>query len=156
MKKIDQNLLTDIVNKAKKSDRLRMNYNFHENMDDNVQRMLNALEPDTYLPPHRHLNPDKDEIFLVLSGSVLLMEFDNNGNIIDHMLIGSEYQSYAAEIDAGVWHSLISLEEGTVIYEVKQGPFSPISSDNIASWAPKPNSVESKKWNQKMKKVLLG
>lgn len=57
-----------------------MNYNFHEQLDDPVNRLLNAMEPDTYIRPHRHLNPDKDEIFLLLRGKAMLFIFDNDGN----------------------------------------------------------------------------
>jgi len=146
MKKIDQDLLDQISEKAKQSGRLRMNYNFHESMDDSIQRMLNALEPDTYLPPHRHLNPDKDEIFIVLRGQVLLLEFNDDGDIISHMIIDPEQGTFGAEVAAGVWHTLITLKPDTVIYEVKQGPFTPISPENIAPWVPKSSSTESKKW----------
>lgn len=131
---------------ATQSDRLRMNYNFHESFDDPIQRMLNALEPDTYLPPHRHLNPGKDEIFIVLRGRILLLEFNNQGEVIDHMILDPSLGAYGAEVSAGVWHTLISLKPNTVIYEVKQGPFTAISPQNIAPWAPEFNTVESKKW----------
>lgn len=153
MIKIDHKLLSQITIKAKNSERLRMNYNFHKEMDENIQRMLNALEPDTYLPPHRHINPDKEEIFLVLSGSVLLVEFDDQGIITDHMLIDPKLGSYAAEVKAGVWHTLLSLETGTVIYEIKQGPFTPISPENIAPWAPK-SDAEITDWKKKIRSVI--
>ena len=66
MKIINEALLDETTGRAKQSPRLRMNYNFHEHSDDPVNRLLNALEPGTYLRPHRHLNPKKDEIFLLL------------------------------------------------------------------------------------------
>ncbi|MBR2497306.1 MAG: WbuC family cupin fold metalloprotein, partial [Parabacteroides sp.] len=72
MKLINQFLLDQITNQAKQSPRLRMNYNFHEQLEEPINRLLNALEPGTYLRPHRHLNPDKDEIFLLLRGRVIL------------------------------------------------------------------------------------
>ena len=62
MKLITDSLLNNVSGQAKENPRLRMNYNFHESMDAPIHRMLNALEPDTYLPPHRHKNPDKEEI----------------------------------------------------------------------------------------------
>lgn len=145
MKRIDQELLDKVASKARQSERLRMNYNFHDSMDENIQRMLNALEPETFLPPHRHVNPDKEEIFMVLRGRVLLLEFDDSGNITDHFLIDPKQGNYAAEIESGVWHSLISLESETVIYEVKQGPYAPISPENIAPWSPK-SAEDQKKW----------
>ena len=70
MKIINEALLDETTGRAKQSPRLRMNYNFHEHLDDPVNRLLNALEPGTYLRPHRHLNPKKDEIFLLLRGRI--------------------------------------------------------------------------------------
>ena len=66
MKIIDKQLLDKTNEQAKQSPRLRMNYNFHERLDDPVNRLLNAMEPGSYIRPHRHLDPDKDEIFLLL------------------------------------------------------------------------------------------
>lgn len=81
MKLITETLLNTVSGQAKENPRLRMNYNFHESMDAPIHRMLNALEPDTYLPPHRHKNPDKEEIYLVLRGSLLAILFDEEGNV---------------------------------------------------------------------------
>ena len=81
MKLITDSLLNNVSGQAKENPRLRMNYNFHESMDAPIHRMLNALEPDTYLPPHRHKNPDKEEIYIVLRGSLLAILFDEEGNV---------------------------------------------------------------------------
>ena len=69
MKLITERLLDEVSSEAQESSRLRMNYNFHDTLDAPVQRMLNALEPGTYLPPHRHANPDREEMYLVLRES---------------------------------------------------------------------------------------
>lgn len=142
MIKMVQSLLEEVIEEAKASPRKRKNYNFHTDLKDPIQRMLNALEPDTYLPPHRHLNPGKDEIFLVLRGSLILVEFTDEGEIADSLYINPLKGIYGGEIAAGKWHTLIVLESGTVIYEVKQGPFSPITTDNLAPWAPHPDETK--------------
>lgn len=72
MKIIDKQLLDKTSEQAKQSPRLRMNYNFHERLDDPVNRLLNAMEPGSYIRPHRHLDPDKDEIFLLLRGKAVV------------------------------------------------------------------------------------
>lgn len=122
--------------RAKQHDRLRMNHNFHASMDAPIHRLLNALEPGTYLPPHRHSNPDKEEVYLVLRGSLLAFTFDADGNVLDRILLDPSKGQYGIEIPPGVWHSIVVLEPGTVIYEVKEGPYAPIIADNIAPWAP--------------------
>lgn len=136
MKVIDKQLLDDTTAKAKQSSRLRMNYNFHDELDDPVNRLINAMEPGTYLRPHRHLNPSKDEIFLLLRGKVAVFLFDEEGHIQETIVLNPSAGIYGAEIKAGVWHGLLVLESGSVIYEVKQGPFVLLSPENFAPWSP--------------------
>ena len=103
MKLISEELLDSVSHEARESSRLRMNYNFHESLDSPIHRLLNALEPGTYLPPHRHT--DKEET-------------------------------------SGTWHSIIALEPGTVIFEIKSGPYKPLPPEDIAPWAPAPSDLE--------------
>lgn len=145
MKIIDEQLLDETTRHARQSPRLRMNYNFHENLNDPVNRLLNAMEPGTYLRPHRHLDPDKDEIFLLLRGKVAVFIFDEQGNITEKIILDPKKGRYGAEIKAGIWHGLWVMESGSVIYEVKQGPFAPLSPDNFAPWSPEPDDVEGVK-----------
>lgn len=136
MKLINEELLNVVTGQAKESLRLRMNYNFHDSMDAPIHRILNALEPGTYLPPHRHQNPDKEEVYLVLRGSLLAVLFDEEGHVTRKVNLNPLKGNYGIEIPPRVWHSIVVLEPNTVIYEIKQGPFSPLTPDNLASWAP--------------------
>lgn len=136
MKIINEQLLDETQAKALQSPRLRMNYNFHERLDDPINRLLNAMEPGTYLRPHRHLNPAKDEIFLLLRGKVAVFLFDEEGNITEKTILNPKEGAYGAEIKAGTWHGLLVLESGSVIYEIKQGPFAPLAPENLAPWSP--------------------
>ena len=133
---IDKILLDETTERAKQSQRLRMNYNFHEELEDPVNRLLNAMEPDTYIRPHRHCNPDKNEIFLLLRGKVAVFLFDDEGRITDTQLFDPLNGCYGGEIPPGVWHGLLVLESGSVIYEIKEGPFVPLAPENLAPWAP--------------------
>jgi len=112
-------------------------------MEEPVHRMLNAMEPGTFIPPHRHMNPDKQEIYIVLRGSLVAVEFDEEGAILQKVVLGPESGRYGLEIPARTWHSLAVLEPGTVIYEIKEGPFAPVVPENIAPWAPDPDDQES-------------
>lgn len=129
MKIINEALLNETTGRAKQSPRLRMNYNFHEHLDDPVNRLLNALEPGTYLRPHRHLNPKKDEIFLLLRGRIAVFLFDNKGEITQTQILDPKEGVYGAEIKAGTWHGLLVLESGSIIYEIKEGPFAPLAPE---------------------------
>ncbi len=154
MIKINDDLLLALTEKAKANPRKRMNHNFHYELDDPIQRFLNALEPDTFLPPHRHLNPSKEEIFLVLKGKLVLIEFDDEGKITSHMIIEPRNGTYGGEVSCGTWHTLISLESGTVIYEIKKGPFEPIAETDLAPWVPQNSLSESIRYQQSLLDIL--
>lgn len=136
MIKINKTLLNEQTAKAQASTRLRMNYNFHQDYADPMNRMLNCLEPGTYTRPHKHEDPDKREIFLILRGKLAVLEYDEDGNILECVVLDPLAGNYGVEISAGTWHSVISLEAGTVVYEFKDGPYMPINDKNFAVWAP--------------------
>jgi cupin fold WbuC family metalloprotein len=151
---IDKALLDSVSAQAVGNQRLRMNYNFHSRLDDPLNRLLNAMEPGSYFPPHRHKDPDKEEIFLVLRGSVLVFIFDENGAIVSSTEISPKKEVYGMEIEAGVWHSLIVMEPDTVVYEVKKGPYIPLTHGNIAPWAPDP--ADREKVVEYLEKLRMG
>lgn len=140
---IDQKLLDETTGRAKQSPRLRMNYNFHESLDDPINRLLNAMEPGTYLRPHRHKNPDKQEVFLLLRGKAALFLFDDDGNVTEQVILDPANGVYGSEIPCDVWHTLLVLESGSVVYEVKEGPFAPLSPENMAPWSPPAEDTEA-------------
>lgn len=143
MVRIDQKIVDATSKIAKVADRKRMNYNFHPRLDDSLQRMLNAIEPGTYIQPHKHENPDKTEIFMVLKGRILVIEFEENGEIADFEILDSKEGKFGIEIPPRTWHTIISLEAGSVAYEIKDGPYNPIDDKNFASWAPKEGDLET-------------
>ena len=155
MKLIDEKLLDETTERAKMSPRLRMNHNFHESLDDPINRLINAMEPDTYLRPHRHKNPDKNEVFLLLRGKVALLLFDDSGNITEQVILDPKAGVYGGEIPCDVWHTLIVFESGSVIYEVKQGPFAPLAAENMAPWSPVADDIENVKlYMDKLKSLI--
>lgn len=97
--------------------------------EDNSQRMLNALEPGTVMPIHRH--PTKDESFVILRGKVRSTTYNDDGSIIDSVVLSQEDGVYGVDISKGVWHKLESLEPNSVIFECKEGPFVPHEEDGI-------------------------
>jgi cupin fold WbuC family metalloprotein len=113
-----------------------MNYNFHNDLADPINRMLNAFEAGTYIRPHRHENPDNREVFIVLRGSLVVVFFDNSGTPADFVLLDRYKGNYVVEIPVGAWYSVFALVSGTLVYEVKDGPYLPMSDKKFASWAP--------------------
>jgi cupin fold WbuC family metalloprotein len=137
LKIVSKELLHELSKKAMNSPRKRLNHNFHDDLSDPINRMLNAFEPGTYLQPHKHENPDKREVFIVLRGSLVVVFFDPKGNPTEFVLLDPLKGNHAVEIPVGAWHTLIALESGSMVYEVKDGPYLPMNDKNFASWAPK-------------------
>ena len=129
MRVIDKSLLDKVSAEAKESPRLRMNYNFHQSLDDMCHRMLNAVEPGTEVPVHRH--PTKDESFVVLRGRVKVSTYNDDGSVKESVILSLEDGCYGVDIPKNVWHNLESLKTGSVIFECKEGPFVPHEIDGI-------------------------
>ncbi|HAG16407.1 MAG TPA: cupin fold metalloprotein, WbuC family [Bacteroidales bacterium] len=156
MIKINEAFISETSAKAKKSARSRMNFNFHKEDAATLQRMLNAMEPDTYIQPHKHENPDKVEAFFALRGRLLIVEFDDTGEITDYVVLDARTGNFGAEIAPRTWHTVISLEEGSVAYEVKDGPYDVVVDKNFAPWAPAEGDGNGKSYNlQLLKKINL-
>ena len=119
---VNQSLLDKVIDEAKASPRLRMNYNFHTDLDDKCQRLLNALEPGTAMPIHHH---KVDEIWMVLQGRLKVTIHDDDGKVVEEQILAPKDGKYGVQIPANTWHSLECLESGTVIFEVKEGPYIP-------------------------------
>ena len=126
---IDKKILDELTASAKASPRLRMNLNFHQSLEDKCHRMLNAVEPGSDIPIHRH--PDKDESFVVLRGRVRSTTYKGDGTVIESVVLSQEDGLYGVDIPKGVWHKLESLESGSVVFECKEGPFVPHEIDGI-------------------------
>ena len=118
---IDKNLLDQVSAQAKAAPRLRMNYNFHQSLEDKCHRMINAVEPGTVVPIHRH--PTKDESFVILRGKVRVTTYNDDGSVLESVVLCQEESRYGVDIKKGVWHNLESLEPDSVIFECKEGPF---------------------------------
>ena len=122
MKIVDKDLLDMVSAQARASERLRMKYNFHEELSDGCQRLLNALEPGTVMPIHHH---KVDEMFVILRGRVRVTIHNDAGEVIQSVNLSGKSGNLAVNIKAGEWHSVESLETGSCILEVKEGPYVP-------------------------------
>lgn len=135
MKIIDDDLLTPLSAEAAVRPRGRANWNLHPRLDDPIQRFCNAMQPGTYVRPHRHSGGDRWEVFVALKGAAAVATFADNV-LAERVVIGAGGPNFGLEIAAGVWHSVASLAPGTVLFELKAGPYSPIADKDFAAWAP--------------------
>lgn len=126
---IDKSLLDSVTSGAKESNRLRMNYNFHDSLNAPCQRLLNALEPGTIVPIHRHQHTS--ETYILLRGKLRMMFYNDDKEIIEETILSPDSANYGIHIPAGVWHAMEVLASGTVIFETKDGPYMPIQECDI-------------------------
>jgi cupin fold WbuC family metalloprotein len=136
MKLITKQVFDGLSVEAVNSPRKRAHHNLHATLTDPVQRLCVAIEPGTYIRPHRHADPLTWEVFLMLRGSAVFLAFDDTGRVQERIVLMAGGPVNAIEIPAGTWHSIASLETGSVFFEVKQGPYIAPVSANSAAWAP--------------------
>ena len=128
--KIDQTLLDSLTAQAKESPRLRMNYDLRNSAEDTSQRMLNAIEPGSVVPIHRHQKTS--ETVVVLRGHLREIFYDDLERRVEEVIdLKAGGSVVALNIPAGQWHGVEVLESGTVIMEVKDGPYEPIRECDI-------------------------
>ena len=125
----DKKILDELSQKAKESPRLRMNLDLRTTPEDQSQRMLNALEPGTVLPIHRHTKTT--EVVTILRGKAVQYLYDDNGNETGQVLLEAGGECAGMSIERGQWHRIECLETGTVIFEAKDGPYEPIQPEDI-------------------------
>jgi cupin fold WbuC family metalloprotein len=98
--------------------------------------MLNALEPDSYVQPHRHLDPAKDETIVAVRGRFGVVLFDADGGITETGVIAPDGAAVGIDIPHGRFHTILALEPGAVFFEAKAGPYVPVAPGERAPWAP--------------------
>ena len=135
---IDQALIDQKARDARASNRQRDIHVLHTGDEDTLQRMLNALQPGTYVTPHRHVAVPKAEAVVVLRGSLGFVHFEDDGSYDEQHFVHLDPKQGVFGVDyrAGVWHTFIALEPDTVVFEVKPGPYDAATDKEFAPWAP--------------------
>lgn len=155
MQIVTSGLLQQLSVEAADSPRLRKNFNLHPANESSCHRLLNAIEPDSYIRPHRHLDPEKDEAFVLLSGRLGIIQFDDDGQVVKSAVLSHQEGVFAADIPNGVYHTAVSLEPGTVFFEAKAGPYLPLLEAEIAQWAPQDGDPAAVQYLADLKTQLL-
>lgn len=127
--KITQSLLDDLTLRAKASPRLRQHMDLRTTPEDGSQRMLNAIEPGSEIPVHRHQH--SSETVTVLRGRIMQYAYDGDGRVVDSFEVGPGTEVVAFNVPAMVWHRAQSLESGTVILEAKDGAWAPLDEADL-------------------------
>ncbi len=157
MKIFDAQYLDDLSAQARVTKRLRKHRNIHQSYQDACQRLFNAIEPGSYIRPHRHNADPRDELLIAVRGSMALIAFDNHGAVINVLRFGTgrlgEALALGAEVSASTWHTVIALEPGCVLLEIKAGPFDPNQPKDLAPWAPEEGSTEARDYLSRLVEI---
>jgi cupin fold WbuC family metalloprotein len=153
---IDRKMLDQLVAEAQASPRRRKNLNFHPGDAFCCHRLLNALEPDSYIRPHRHLDPLKDESMVMVRGRMGALVFDDTGNVIRKAIIAAGGNAVAVDIPHGLFHTVVALESGTVFFESKAGPYLPLTDEEKGGWAPAEGTEEAVHYLAGLIRLLKG
>lgn len=157
VQRITSNLLMGLSNDALLLSKRRKHLNIHRCYSEPCQKLFNAISIDSYIRPHRHLLCAKDEFLIAIRGLFALIIFDDLGNIESKVLFGSEFYQKDIGVDSAVfvncevWHTVISLVEHSVLFEVKEGPFIEGLAKEFADWSPEEGSEDSKNYLEAMR-----
>ena len=154
MKLIDQNLVASLQAKAKAAPRLRTHHNFHPSHEDPIQRMAMAMEPGTYVRPHRH--PDKWELLLIVSGDMGVLTFDDAGKVLTRTRLTAGGATLGLENPANTWHGIVTLTPATVVFECKTGPYVPTAEQDFVPWAPPEGHARCAEFERWFKDAKVG
>ena len=132
---LNKKLMDDLSAQAKENPRLRQAFDLRTTPNDSSQRILNAVEPGTIIPIHRHRG--STETIIVLRGKVVQHYYDDNGNKTASYELAPNSAQVGMSVPVGQWHALESLEEGSVIFECKDGAYQPLSAEDILEVVPK-------------------
>ncbi|TXH05208.1 MAG: cupin fold metalloprotein, WbuC family [Nevskiaceae bacterium] len=133
---ISQDLLADLAQKAEASPRLRTHFNFHEGPASLVQRLIVQLGRGTYIRPHRHIDLNKWEMTLALSGTAEVLLFEDDGALRERVRLSPGGAVVALELPPQTWHSYVPQGAHAAFFEIKEGPYDPARITQFAPWAP--------------------
>jgi len=148
---LTQELVENTITASRENERRRIVQPFHQTNDDLLRRMLNALQPDSYVRPHRHRAPTELEAWVVLRGAAVLVLFDDAGAWQESIRLRGGSESFGVDFRADVYHSVVVVVPDTVLYEVKLGPYEPLGDKELAPWAPAEDSPEASAYLEELR-----
>ena len=156
-KNFSPGFLDMLSQQAEQSIRQRQHKNIHQHYNDPCQRLFNAIGVTSYIRPHRHSIDPKDECLIAVRGLMALLVFDDMGQVKQVVRFGAQTTEsqqaigVGVNLPAGVWHTVIAEEPGSILFEVKSGPFNPEQAKEWAAWAPAENTPEATEYLMELK-----
>ncbi|ATB38825.1 tryptophan synthase subunit beta [Cystobacter fuscus] len=140
---LTRSLVEAATESSRTSPRRRIILPLHKTEDEPLHRMFNVIQPDSYVRPHRHLEPPKAESWVVLRGMLAFFTFEEDGRVRDCLGLEAGGERFGVDLAPGIFHGLVALARDTVIFEVKSGPYAPANDKTFAPWAPAEDSPEA-------------
>jgi cupin fold WbuC family metalloprotein len=158
MKVFSADYLNELTSQALTNPRKRQHRNIHESYADPCQRLFNAIEPDSYIRPHRHVSDSRDELLVAIRGLMALVTFDEQGKVTGVLRFGADGKeegvAVGVEVPTDTWHTVIALEPSSVLLEIKAGPFDPNQPKDLAPWAPDEGTAGVNNYLKKMRESV--
>jgi len=131
---LTEDLLEEGLKASRESKRKRIIMPVQRAQNAHVQRLLNFMQPETYVRPHRHFSDHASESVNLLRGALDVLIYSDTGELLETHELRID-RSTLLDIEPGVWHSMVAKEEDTVVFEVKRGPYDPKTDKEFANWA---------------------
>ncbi len=153
---LNRELFDELNSQACASSRRRAHRNLHEHADEPVQRLLIALQTDTFIRVHRHYRQQKRELLVVIQGAFDCLIFSESGQLLERHRLGHQSELRGLEIPPDAWHSILCTQPDTIVLEIKQGPYIPSLAAEFAPWCPQEGGTASKGFLQWMRGANCG
>jgi cupin fold WbuC family metalloprotein len=140
---LNAEMMKRVVEGSRNNPRKRVILPLHKTADASLHRMLNGMQPYSYIQPHRHLHPPKAESVIVLQGAIFSFVFNATGDITEVQTLTAGGANFGVDSEPGIFHTFLALEKDTVLFEVKPGPYEQNSDKDFAAWAPREGSEET-------------
>lgn len=150
----DKAMAEALCEQSRVSSRRRAHFSLHSSDAEPVHRLFVAMQPDSYVQPHRHLDPCKSETLIVLSGALGFLEFNAAGEVIAQSVLGPDGSGWGIDIPAGIWHCVVALKPDTLFFETKAGPYLALTDNERAPWAATEGSTTAKAENIRLRHLF--
>ena len=155
-KKLTARLIQELGRKAAAAPRKRTNHNFHESLDDPVQRLIVVMKKGTYIRPHRHAAENKWEFAVALQGRMQVILLNDDGSLRERVDLAPGGQTIGLEIPPEVWHTWLALEEDAAFFECKRGPYHHEKTNVFAPWSPPEGDARVAEYSQWLARAKVG
>lgn len=152
MPHVDQARLSELIDQARASARRRTHLNVHGSYDEHCQRLLIAMERDSYIRPHQHPQSSTNESLVALRGRFMLLTLGDSGTVVSAAAFGADWGGLVVcDVPPDMWHTVVCLDSGGVLFEAKAGPYDAENAKSFAPFAPAEGTLEASVYLERLR-----